>query len=115
MKREARPIKIDRRLTGANIIDEPLQQVSFNQYYLICFSKYWVCNVEVEVVVRQIEVETGKWKKEKQTSGMGQDIEQYFLSVFCILQFFSIAVGMYANQQESFQYLFFQSWFYNGR
>lgn len=43
MKREARPIKIDRRLTGANIIDEPLQQVSYNQDYLIYyfyFSKY---------------------------------------------------------------------------
>lgn len=37
MKREARPIKIDRRLTGANIIDEPLQQVISNQDYLIYF------------------------------------------------------------------------------
>lgn len=37
MKREARPIKIDRRLTGANIIDEPLQQVIANQDYLIYF------------------------------------------------------------------------------
>lgn len=27
MKQEGRPIKIDRRLTGAYIIDEPLQQV----------------------------------------------------------------------------------------
>lgn len=34
MKREARTIKIDRRLTGANIIDEPLQQVSFSMWYL---------------------------------------------------------------------------------
>lgn len=34
MKREARAIKIDRRLTGANIIDEPLQQVSFSMWYL---------------------------------------------------------------------------------
>lgn len=33
MKREARTIKIDRRLTGANIIDEPLQQVSFHMWY----------------------------------------------------------------------------------
>lgn len=32
MKREARTIKIDRRLTGANIIDEPLQQVSFSMF-----------------------------------------------------------------------------------
>lgn len=38
MKHEARPIKIDRRLTGANIIDEPLQQVSFNIKYLNIFS-----------------------------------------------------------------------------
>lgn len=28
MKQESKPIKIDRRLTGAYIIDEPLQQVS---------------------------------------------------------------------------------------
>lgn len=34
MKREARTIKIDRRLTGANIIDEPLQQVSSSVWYL---------------------------------------------------------------------------------
>ena len=34
MRREARTIKIDRRLTGANIIDEPLQQVSFSMWYL---------------------------------------------------------------------------------
>lgn len=34
MKREARTIKIDRRLTGANIIDEPLQQVSFRMWCL---------------------------------------------------------------------------------
>lgn len=27
MKSESKPIKIDRRLTGSNIIDEPLQQV----------------------------------------------------------------------------------------
>lgn len=37
MKREARPIKIDRRLTGANIIDEPLQQVSSSHDYLTYF------------------------------------------------------------------------------
>lgn len=29
MKQESKSIKIDRRLTGAYIIDEPLQQVSF--------------------------------------------------------------------------------------
>ncbi|KAM9304281.1 sorting nexin-13 isoform 1-T1 [Morus bassanus] len=39
MKREARPIKIDRRLTGANIIDEPLQQVI--QFSLRDYVQYW--------------------------------------------------------------------------
>lgn len=45
MKREARPIKIDRRLTGANIIDEPLQQVSSNQNYLTYFYFLQVLNM----------------------------------------------------------------------
>lgn len=31
MKSESKPIKIDRRLTGSNIIDEPLQQVLSTQ------------------------------------------------------------------------------------
>ncbi|XP_025935963.1 sorting nexin-13 isoform X3 [Apteryx rowi] len=39
MKHEARPIKIDRRLTGANIIDEPLQQVI--QFSLRDYVQYW--------------------------------------------------------------------------
>ncbi|XP_069504602.1 sorting nexin-13 isoform X3 [Ambystoma mexicanum] len=39
MKREARPIKIDRRLTGANVIDEPLQQVI--QFSLRDYVQYW--------------------------------------------------------------------------
>ncbi|XP_006138398.1 sorting nexin-13 isoform X5 [Pelodiscus sinensis] len=39
MKCEARPIKIDRRLTGANIIDEPLQQVI--QFSLRDYVQYW--------------------------------------------------------------------------
>ncbi|KAM7177255.1 sorting nexin-13 isoform 4-T4 [Macrochelys suwanniensis] len=39
MKCEARPIKIDRRLTGANIIDEPLQQVL--QFSLRDYVQYW--------------------------------------------------------------------------
>ncbi|XP_045244831.1 sorting nexin-13 isoform X9 [Macaca fascicularis] len=39
MKREARTIKIDRRLTGANIIDEPLQQVI--QFSLRDYVQYW--------------------------------------------------------------------------
>ncbi|NXD06548.1 SNX13 protein, partial [Nothocercus nigrocapillus] len=39
MRREARPIKIDRRLTGANIIDEPLQQVI--QFSLRDYVQYW--------------------------------------------------------------------------
>ncbi|KAL2307440.1 hypothetical protein Nmel_000404, partial [Mimus melanotis] len=39
MKRETRPIKIDRRLTGANIIDEPLQQVI--QFSLRDYVQYW--------------------------------------------------------------------------
>ncbi|XP_044151728.1 sorting nexin-13 isoform X2 [Bufo gargarizans] len=39
MKREARPIKIDRRVTGANMIDEPLQQVI--QYSLRDYIHYW--------------------------------------------------------------------------
>lgn len=32
MKSESKPIKIDRRLTGSNIIDEPLQQVNKTIY-----------------------------------------------------------------------------------
>lgn len=39
MKREARPIKIDRRVTGANMIDEPLQQVI--QFSLRDYVQYW--------------------------------------------------------------------------
>ncbi|XP_059568471.1 sorting nexin-13 isoform X3 [Myotis daubentonii] len=39
MKREAGSIKIDRRLTGANIIDEPLQQVI--QFSLRDYVQYW--------------------------------------------------------------------------
>ncbi|KFV67082.1 Sorting nexin-13, partial [Dryobates pubescens] len=39
MKREAGPVKIDRRLTGANIIDEPLQQVI--QFSLRDYVQYW--------------------------------------------------------------------------
>ncbi|XP_021109807.1 sorting nexin-13 isoform X2 [Heterocephalus glaber] len=39
MKREARTIKIDRRLTGASIIDEPLQQVI--QFSLRDYVQYW--------------------------------------------------------------------------
>ncbi|XP_072506939.1 sorting nexin-13 isoform X3 [Notamacropus eugenii] len=39
MRREARMIKIDRRLTGANIIDEPLQQVI--QFSLRDYVQYW--------------------------------------------------------------------------
>ncbi|XP_054420133.1 sorting nexin-13 isoform X1 [Pteronotus mesoamericanus] len=39
MKQEARTIKIDRRLTGANIIDEPLQQVI--QFSLRDYVQYW--------------------------------------------------------------------------
>ncbi|XP_005991338.1 sorting nexin-13 isoform X2 [Latimeria chalumnae] len=39
MKREARPIKIDRRLTGASMIDEPLQQVI--QFCLRDYIQYW--------------------------------------------------------------------------
>ncbi|XP_059584926.1 sorting nexin-13 isoform X2 [Alligator mississippiensis] len=39
MKCESRPIKIDRRLTGANIIDEPLQQVI--QFSLRDYVQYW--------------------------------------------------------------------------
>ncbi|XP_073677613.1 sorting nexin-13-like, partial [Garra rufa] len=31
MKSESKPIKIDRRLTGSSIIDEPLQQMSLSQ------------------------------------------------------------------------------------
>ncbi|MEE6466405.1 hypothetical protein FKM82_006940 [Ascaphus truei] len=39
MKHEAKPIKIDRRLTGANMIDEPLQQVI--QFSLRDYVQYW--------------------------------------------------------------------------
>ncbi|CAJ0967889.1 unnamed protein product [Ranitomeya imitator] len=39
MKREAKPIKIDRRVTGANMIDEPLQQVI--QFSLRDYIQYW--------------------------------------------------------------------------
>ncbi|XP_075068315.1 sorting nexin-13 isoform X2 [Mixophyes fleayi] len=39
VKREARPIKIDRRVTGANMIDEPLQQVI--QFSLRDYVQYW--------------------------------------------------------------------------
>ncbi|XP_053570100.1 sorting nexin-13 isoform X1 [Bombina bombina] len=39
MKREAKPIRIDRRVTGASIIDEPLQQVM--QFSLRDYVQYW--------------------------------------------------------------------------
>ncbi|XP_048059470.1 sorting nexin-13 isoform X3 [Megalobrama amblycephala] len=39
MKSESKPIKIDRRLTGSNIIDEPLQQVI--QFALRDYIQYW--------------------------------------------------------------------------
>ncbi|XP_026088287.1 sorting nexin-13-like isoform X2 [Carassius auratus] len=39
MKSESKPIKIDRRLTGASIIDEPLQQVI--QFALRDYIQYW--------------------------------------------------------------------------
>nr|XP_033786840.1 sorting nexin-13 isoform X4 [Geotrypetes seraphini] len=39
MKEEARPIRIDRRLTGSNMIDEPLQQVI--QFSLRDYIQYW--------------------------------------------------------------------------
>uniref|UniRef100_A0A8C5PT09 Sorting nexin 13 n=1 Tax=Leptobrachium leishanense TaxID=445787 RepID=A0A8C5PT09_9ANUR len=39
MKREGRPIKIDRRVTGSNMIDEPLQQVI--QFSLRDYVQYW--------------------------------------------------------------------------
>ncbi|XP_039592097.1 sorting nexin-13 isoform X2 [Polypterus senegalus] len=39
MKQESKPIKIDRRLTGASIIDEPLQQVI--QFALRDYIQYW--------------------------------------------------------------------------
>ncbi|XP_067909015.1 sorting nexin-13-like [Heterodontus francisci] len=39
MKRESRQIKIDRRLTGSSIIDEPLQQVI--QFALRDYIQYW--------------------------------------------------------------------------
>ncbi|XP_051519393.1 sorting nexin-13-like isoform X1 [Myxocyprinus asiaticus] len=39
MKCESKPIKIDRRLTGSNIIDEPLQQVI--QFALRDYIQYW--------------------------------------------------------------------------
>uniref|UniRef100_A0ABM5GNY8 Sorting nexin-13 isoform X4 n=1 Tax=Pogona vitticeps TaxID=103695 RepID=A0ABM5GNY8_9SAUR len=39
MKRESKPIKIDRRLTGAYIIDEPLQQII--QFSLRDYVQYW--------------------------------------------------------------------------
>ncbi|XP_063308466.1 sorting nexin-13 isoform X2 [Pelobates fuscus] len=39
MKREARTIKIDRRVTGSNMIDEPLQQVI--QFSLRDYVQYW--------------------------------------------------------------------------
>ncbi|KAM5156929.1 sorting nexin-13 isoform 2-T2 [Mantella aurantiaca] len=39
MRREARLIKIDRRVTGANVIDEPLQQVI--QFSLRDYVQYW--------------------------------------------------------------------------
>ncbi|XP_030057370.1 sorting nexin-13 isoform X2 [Microcaecilia unicolor] len=39
MKKEARPIRIDRRLTGSNMIDEPLQQVI--QFSLRDYIQYW--------------------------------------------------------------------------
>ncbi|XP_068092097.1 sorting nexin-13 isoform X2 [Hyperolius riggenbachi] len=39
LKREARPIKIDRRVTGASMIDEPLQQVI--QFSLRDYVQYW--------------------------------------------------------------------------
>ncbi|XP_056597434.1 sorting nexin-13 isoform X2 [Triplophysa dalaica] len=39
MKLESKPIKIDRRLTGSNIIDEPLQQVI--QFALRDYIQYW--------------------------------------------------------------------------
>ncbi|XP_053322437.1 sorting nexin-13 [Spea bombifrons] len=39
MKREAGPIKIDRRVTGASMIDEPLQQVI--QFSLRDYVQYW--------------------------------------------------------------------------
>lgn len=77
MRREARPIKIDRRLTGANIIDEPLQQVSSNQHYLfftLLLYKYWLCNAEV--VEWQIEFqnftiyESDKWKTHGRWAGI---------------------------------------------
>uniref|UniRef100_A0A673HHD6 Sorting nexin-13-like n=1 Tax=Sinocyclocheilus rhinocerous TaxID=307959 RepID=A0A673HHD6_9TELE len=39
MKSESKPIKIDRRLTGSSIIDEPLQQVI--QFALRDYIQYW--------------------------------------------------------------------------
>nr|XP_015213312.1 PREDICTED: sorting nexin-13 [Lepisosteus oculatus] len=39
LRQEAKPIKIDRRLTGSNIIDEPLQQVI--QFALRDYIQYW--------------------------------------------------------------------------
>uniref|UniRef100_A0A8C5S7Y7 PXA domain-containing protein n=1 Tax=Laticauda laticaudata TaxID=8630 RepID=A0A8C5S7Y7_LATLA len=39
MKEESKPIKIDRRLTGAYIIDEPLQQII--QFSLRDYVQYW--------------------------------------------------------------------------
>lgn len=50
MKREARTIKIDRRLTGANIIDEPLQQVSFSMWYLNFI--YYVLSIFLLIILR---------------------------------------------------------------
>ncbi|KAM4705282.1 sorting nexin-13 isoform 2-T2 [Rhinophrynus dorsalis] len=39
MKRDPKPIKIDRRVTGANMIDEPLQQVI--QFSMRDYIQYW--------------------------------------------------------------------------
>ncbi|KAI4885844.1 hypothetical protein NFI96_012906 [Prochilodus magdalenae] len=39
LKQETKPIKIDRRLTGSNIIDEPMQQVI--QFALRDYIQYW--------------------------------------------------------------------------
>uniref|UniRef100_A0AAR2JQV7 Sorting nexin 13 n=1 Tax=Pygocentrus nattereri TaxID=42514 RepID=A0AAR2JQV7_PYGNA len=46
LKQEIKPIKIDRRLTGSNIIDEPLQQVI--QFALRDYIQYWYYTLSEE-------------------------------------------------------------------
>ncbi|KAL7883601.1 hypothetical protein SRHO_G00012590 [Serrasalmus rhombeus] len=46
LKQELKPIKIDRRLTGSNIIDEPLQQVI--QFALRDYIQYWYYTLSEE-------------------------------------------------------------------